>query len=225
MIRDQSVEYRSHMGDDLMVVNVARVSFNVEHRMFDEKTDEGLIRYLARNNHWTPFGHPQIQFRIAAPIFVARQLVTHQIGLVWNEVSRRYVSDSPEFFLPDTWRANPDKIKQGSSTTETVTHFESHTVDEHVLDHYAASEKLYNKMLAGGICAEQCRMVLPLAMFTEWYWTGSLAAVARVCKLRLDSHAQKETRDIAEVMAHHGSRLFPVSWKYLMEEVDDTPAS
>ena len=114
-----NVELIDSMGSDLTVVNAARVSFNKQSERFKDG-DEKLIRYLAKHNHWTPFGHCTLQFRIKAPIFVARQLVKHQIGLTWNEVSRRYVKDDPDFFMPEIWRANPDNVKQGSSETETI---------------------------------------------------------------------------------------------------------
>ena len=108
-----------HMGSDLTIVNAARVSFNKQSPEFKQK-DEKLIKYLAEHNHWTPFGHCTMQFKIKAPIFVARQLVKHQIGLTWNEVSRRYVKADPDFFMPESWRANPENVKQGSSETETI---------------------------------------------------------------------------------------------------------
>ena len=114
-----NVDLIDSMGSDLTVVNAARVSFN---KTVDKVSsgDERLIKFLADHNHWTPFGHCTLQFRIKAPIFVARQLVKHQVGLTWNEVSRRYVQDKPELYIPDAWRANPENKKQGSSETETI---------------------------------------------------------------------------------------------------------
>ena len=172
--------------------------------------DAKLIRYLAKHNHWTPFGHAFASFRIKAPIFVARQLGKHQVGLVWNEVSRRYVDSEPEFYLPDVWRKRADNIKQGSSD-EPVENITGYFNLLEYVDQY------YQELLDSGVCPEQARMVLPQSMYTEWVWSGSLAAFARVCKLRLDPHTQKETRDVAEMIDKEMARLFPVSWQALME--------
>lgn len=182
------------MGSDLSVVNAARVSFHKESEVFTEQ-DGKLINYLAKHGHWTPFGHAFLSVRIKAPIFVARQLVKHQVGLCWNEVSRRYVSDEPEFWFPKVWRGAPVNAKQGS------TGILEDKQQEECLDGLNFSVKscldVYNYMIEDGVAPEQARMVLPLNTHTEWIWSGSLAAFARVCKLRLDPHAQAETREIA----------------------------
>lgn len=223
------------LGTDLTVVNAARVSFAKESCLevvgceeevdLDSRSvtstpilklkngDEKLINFLAEHNHWSPFAHPQLQFRIKAPIFVARQLGKHQVGLVWNEISRRYVDSEPEFYFPDKWRKkNPDK-KQGSMEDEFVdlNFAENCTVKSVVLN----CLHLYTVMLEQGVCAEQARMVLPQNMYTEWYWTGSLYAFARVCGLRLKKDTQAETRLIAEQINQLVSSKFPVSWKAL----------
>lgn len=216
LISRQKVDYISHMGSDLTVVNAARVSFSKESEAFSDK-DAKLIAYLAKHNHWTPFGHCFIQFRIKAPIFVARQLVKHQVGLVWNEESRRYIDSDPEFYFPNSWRARPDgSIKQGSSGL-----LESDRQINWELQIYSSSLKclkVYKAALEDGMAPEQARMFLPLNTMTEWYWSGSLAAFARVCKLRLDPHAQEETREIAEKISNICTPLFPVSWKELMND-------
>ena len=226
MLNGMNVELINHMGTDLTVVNAARVSFNKRSKKFNDG-DEKLIRYLAQHNHWTPFGHCTMQFRIKAPIFIARQLVKHQVGLIWNEVSRRYVKDEPDFFMPETWRANPENVKQGSSETETVEWInEKGYVDDSVKRLYKKALGLYNQMLTAGGCAEQARMVLPLSTFTEWYWTGSLYAFARVCNLRCAKDTQKETRYIADRISIESAKLFPVSWEYLREgNKDDNRSS
>lgn len=224
-----------HMGDDLSVVNAARVSFDKEsdwewgelceqcndfHGPYLSDKDEKLIKYLARHNHWTPFGHAFASFRIKAPIFVARQLGKHQVGLVWNEVSRRYVDDEPEFYSPgkNEWRKRADNVKQGSSTeiadlTGLGSAYSPEYVNERAL-------LVYKRLLDYGVCPEQARMVLPQSMYTEWIWSGSLAAFARVCKLRLDPHTQQETRYIAEEIDQYMAELFPVSWKALNAATD-----
>ena len=215
-------------GTDLDVVNAARVSFDKQSEWNPEvefiggvvlrkltDRDAGLIRYLAAHDHWTPMAHVGARFRIKAPIFVARQLVKHQIGLVWNEVSRRYVDSEPEFFLPDVWRARAENVKQGSSD-EPASHQES--LKGLARLHLERSLDAYHLMLANEVAPEQARMVLPLTTMTEWHWTGSLVAWARVCKLRLDPHAQVEVQEVAKHFDQLLRPAFPVSWPALMGE-------
>lgn len=241
------VTYLDHMGTDLTVVDAARVSMakesewgTVERYTYADQdfpeveevlkdADVKLITYLAEHSHWTPFSHPQISFRIKAPIFVARQWFKHMVGITRNEQSRRYVDEEPEFYFPEVWRGRPEgSIKQGSSGE----------VDEITLDNmtcitgmdgtYPISDyadltasyalALYKDMLTSGVAPEQARMILPQNMMTEWVETGSLAAVCRACKLRLDPHAQQETREIAEQIAEIVAPLFPVSWAALMDK-------
>lgn len=200
------------MGDDRSVVNAARVSFSKEVAEM-RPSDEKLIGYLARCGHWTPFAHAIASFRIKAPIFVARQLAKHQIGLSWNESSRRYVDDTPEYWLPDAVRSRPDgSIKQGSGAAHPDSEFWLSVMEP------ATEEAInvYRDLIAGNVAPEQARMVLPLNVMTEWIWTGSLAAWARMCKLRLDAHAQKETREIALFVAQDMVQAFPVSWAAMM---------
>lgn len=202
-----------HMGSDLSVVNAARVSFHKTHDKLDETGDPKLIAYLAQHGHWSPFAHCFLQFRIKAPIFVARQLVKHQVGLAWNEVSRRYVSDQPEFYDPGVWRGAPtDGAKQGSSGV---------VEDQDMCyDHLVATMNIalsaYDGLLRQGVAPEMARMVLPQNMMTEWIWSGSLYAFARVCSLRLDSHAQAETSVIAERISDECRNAFPHSWAALV---------
>jgi thymidylate synthase (FAD) len=228
------------MGDDLSVVNAARVSFDkvsdyVPHDGFDfesgavlKKEDIKLISYLAKHNHFSPFCHAFASFRIKAPIFVARQLAKHQVGLSWNEVSRRYVDSEPEFFFPDAWRGKAANVKQGSTDGEF-----SHPqfVGSAVLNTNLQEELLepileaYNSLIEAGICAEQARMVLPLNTMTEWVWSGSLFAFARVCNLRLDPHAQKECRDVAKMISDDMREYFRESWQVLLKTQEMTEQS
>jgi len=184
------------MGSDLTVVNAARVSFAAESEEFGSR-DKKLIRYLANHNHWTPFAHVQVQFRIKAPVFVARQLVKHQSGLVWNEISRRYVDFLPTFHQPEAWRKRADNKKQGSSD-ESFTGPDGERFDMRYKDLMDKAEAVYDNMIASGVAPEQARMVLPQSMMTEWYWTGSLAAFARVVQQRISSDAQYECQIIAQ---------------------------
>lgn len=227
------VTYLDHMGRDLTVVNAARVSFGkrayYENNSLPE-ADTKLITYLAKHNHWSPFSHPQIQLHIKAPVFVARQLQKHTVGCAWNEISRRYVDTKPEFYWPDKWRYKADNKKQGSaeegddcqlfnekydafvywdSEYDHTIHLDAEDLTEKLVEIYQAASEEY--------APEQLRMILPQNMYTEWYWTGSLYYFIRVCQLRLDSHAQKETQDIAEQIAGIVRPLFPVSWSAFFE--------
>ena len=207
------------MGGDLTVVNSARVSFGKKKKKFG-KGDERLISYLARHGHWTPFGHVSLQFHIIAPVFVARQLVKHQIGLVWNEISRRYVDTDPEFYTPDKWRLKAEDKKQGSSAEVYYNDNPPNNKNNpHRIPSYETvcenARDIYNNMLKVGICPEQARMILPQSMMTEWYWTGSLMAFARVCNLRCKPDAQLETRIIANQIDDLSSDVAPISWKEL----------
>ena len=208
------VELVDSLGTDLTVVNAARVSFK-KHRDEWQNSDERLIKYLAQHGHWTPFGHPQIQFRISAPVFVARQLVKHQVGLVWNEVSRRYVDDAPVFYGvgPEGWRGKPEDKKQGSSGHVQILM----ELEKDIAMTTLHCKHLYQELLEQGVAPEQARMILPLSMYTEWYWTGSLSAFARVCNLRMEPDAQEETQEIARQIDKKCAKLFPISWKYLVQ--------
>ena len=218
------VELLDYMGDDLAVVNAARVSFDKqsswqwendwEHDSKLHDKDEILIEYLARHKHWSPFAHTAIKFRVTMPIYVARQLAKHQVGGVVNEVSRRYVSDTPMLDVPSEWRKAAANVKQGSSDDLVLIDSAMQTQIDKTMD---ACLTLYDDLLLNGICPEQARAVIPICSETTWIWTGSLIFFARVCKLRLDLHAQKETRDVAEEIAKHMAELFPVSWKALMD--------
>ena len=213
------VEIIDHMGSDLSVVNAARVSFNKQSKELSDK-DERLIKYLAKHNHWTPFGHCSVSFRIKAPVFVARQLGKHQVGLVWNEISRRYVDYEPEFYYPDRWRGRAKNKKQGSSNNIIDINPSTGTGPAMVDDYHSAMQKClwtYKQLLHRGVAPEMARMILPQSMYTEWYWSGSLVAFARVCSLRIKEDAQEETRDIASLINIECEKLFPVSWVQLMK--------
>ena len=219
---DIAVTILDHMGSDLTVANAARVSFDKES-MFEwdheelcfklSDADARLVKYLARHDHWSPFAHTSVQFRVKAPIFVARQLVKHQVGGVWNEVSRRYVDSEPEFYIPAEWRGRPEgSVKQGSGEPLSYQLLVEAVVKKTTADALAT----YNALLSGGIAPEMARMVLPQNTMTEWYWTGSLMFWARVCRQRLDAHAQAESRQVALLVSQHMQMLFPVSWDVLM---------
>jgi thymidylate synthase (FAD) len=208
------VELIDHMGSDASVVNAARVSFGKRIKEMSEG-DTKLIKYLAKHNHWSPFGHASLQFRIKAPVFVARQLVKHTVGLVWNEISRRYVDYEPEFYEVDKWRGKPVDKKQGSSEKEIEWVSRSQRTDtlKSTVENLALHN--YKVLLDAGVAPEQARMILPQSMFTEWWWSGSLYAFSRVCNLRCALDAQYETRIVANLINDECERLFPISWTEL----------
>lgn len=214
------VEYVDHMGQDITVSNVARVSFNRWREEF-ESGDAKLINYLADHGHSSPFRHPQIQLRCSVPIFIARQLQKHTVGLTWNEVSRRYVDSDIEFFVPDSWRSRPDaSIKQGSGTGIIPEHrmvFSSDTAANYLSpkDLFQVCLEVYEAMLSEGVAPEMARMVLPQSMMTSFIWTGSLAAFFHVYKLRSESHAQLEAQEFATQLEAVIQPLFPCSWQAL----------
>ena len=210
------VTYIDHMGSDLSVVNAARVSFGKKSEMVCtdlqvgtwelKPQDTKLIRYLAREKHISPFGHAFTSFHVKAPVFVARQLVKHKF-LRWNEISRRYVDEEPEFYTPTNWRGRSEDKKQGSSG-EIFTDVSPNYV-------YTAARETYRNLLMDGVAPEQARMVLPQSMMTEWYWSGSLDAFADMCHLRCKSDTQLETQIVANYIDDKMQELFPVSWEAL----------
>ena len=218
------VTYIDHMGSDLSVVNAARVSFGKKSEALGTSAivgehmtpilndpDKRLIKYLAKHKHMSPFGHAFASFHVKAPIFVARQLVKHKF-LRWNEISRRYVDDDPEFYMPDEWRDKSADKKQGSGGKSQSQYFPNIYVKE-VADKALGD---YKKMLVQGICPEQARMVLPQSTMTEWYWSGSLDAFADMCNLRRKEDTQYETRLVANSISMDMKGLFPASWKALV---------
>jgi thymidylate synthase (FAD) len=212
------VTYIDHMGSDLSVVNAARVSFGKKsewgQRIYSgepcilKPKDAKLIRYLAKHNHKSPFNHTFATFHVKAPIFVARQLVKHEY-MPWNEISRRYVDDDPEFYFPLTWRGRSTDKKQGSEG-EVKSNF-------NINYHTMTALKGYQQMLDEGVAPEQARMVLPQSMMTQWYWSGTLYAFAKMCKLRMKSDTQEETQLVAQKVALTMAKIYPVSWDALME--------
>jgi thymidylate synthase (FAD) len=201
--------YISHVGDDLTVVNAARVSFGKKHDEF-QGNDLKLIVYLAKHKHISPFGHCFATFHVKAPVFVARQLVKHKF-LRWNEISRRYVDDPPTFYSPDSWRSRSEDKKQGSGDAIDV------DLQTDIADFNKQCADYYHHLLAEGVAPEQARMVLPQSMYTEWYWSGSMDAFASMCRLRCAPDTQYETRLVANQISANMIEHFPVSWRALME--------
>ena len=197
----------NHMGTDLTVADAARVSFHKTSSEFTEEQNHKLIKYLADHGHYSPFGHCFASFHVKAPVFVRAQLVKHAY-LRMNEVSRRYVDDTPEFYNPIVWRGRAKDRKQGSDGVTEVSSM------EYVFSCYKAIE-MYESLLKDGVAPEQARMVLPQSMYTEWYWSGSLDAFANMCNLRCKPDTQEETRLIANQISEQMLEKFPVSWSEL----------
>jgi thymidylate synthase (FAD) len=217
----QMVEHLMHMGNDNTIANTARVSMGdctnwLELPMsYSENQRDSLIVYLAREQHTSPFRHTGISIRGHVPLFIARQLGKHQVGLTWNEESRRYVDSEPEFFDPTgTWRERPPKsIKQGSAGL--LPELDQFIVDDLYDNVVSTCLGTYQTMLSMNVAPEQARMVLPQSMMVNFIWTGSLMAFAHVYALRIDQHAQKEARDFAEAIDRIVRPLFPKSWSAL----------
>jgi len=223
------VELLDSMGTDLDVVNAAKVSFSkqsewefetdyesgvpVEVRETLASKDAKLISYLAKHNHWTPFAHTALKIRVAAPIPIRTQCFKHKIGMVENEESRRYISTTPEIFIPDFFRSKPEgSIKQGSGqehphSSEWIQRYKSYT--DMAVD-------VYLEMLEAEICPEQCRFILPQGAIVNWIWTGNLVSFANFYKKRTDPTAQKEIKLVAELIGREVKNIFPVSWKSLV---------
>ena len=217
------VTYVNHMGDDLSVVNAARVSFGKKSdymprvHMGEPKVlqykDDRLINYLAKQKPKSPFNHAFATFHVKAPVFVARQLVKNEY-MPWNEISRRYVNTEPEFYVPQ-WREAAEDKKQGSG--DPMQNGAKKAVQNKYDQLTKGAARTYRRMLELGVCEEQARMVLPQSMMTEWYWSGTLYAFAKMCGLRLKEDTQVETQYVAQKIALTMADLYPVSWDALME--------
>jgi thymidylate synthase (FAD) len=212
------VEYVDHMGTDLTVVNAARVSFNKESEWDNghvlSAKDSKLVKYLADHNHWTPFAHTSITLRIKAPISIRTQLFKHKVGFTENEISRRYVSYEPDLYYP-FFRGKPTNgAKQGSEDFIQDPKVKL-TIDKIYRDSAESAIEAYNNLLEAGVAPEQARFVLPQGVYTEWWWTGSLPAYARVYKQRIDPHAQWEVQEYAKGIGSIIESLFPESWSVL----------
>jgi thymidylate synthase (FAD) len=224
-IEQLTVDYVRHSGDDLSVVNAARVSFESESEALgytgiDDKPmvpvihdrDRKLIKYLADHEHFSPFNHAFVTFRCTAPLFVMGQLKKHEY-MPWNEISRRYVDTDPEFYVPDEWRGKSEDKKQGSEGV-----IENINISAALM----IAEGMYKSLLDRNVCEEQARMVLPQAMLSSWVWSGSIKAVSKMCKLRCASDTQYESRVVANKISDIMKELYPVSWDALMHQDSGT---
>ena len=208
------VELLDTFGDDLTVVNAARVSFAKESTVLEPR-DAKLIKYLANHNHITPFFHPQIRLRLKMPIYVAREWFRHTIGFARNEVSRRYVDTKAECYTPTegSLRERDTNMKQGSKPTPIENETE---IRADIQSFQESAIAFYERLLASKVAPEIARGVLPQSMYTEFIETGSLSAYARLCGLRLDPHAQKEIQGFAQAVSDLLVSKFPVSWAALV---------
>jgi len=223
-----TVDLLDFMGDDLDVVNAAKVSFSKEsiwewkeelecgvpvsiEPVLAEK-DAKLINYLAKHDHWTPFAHTALKFRVAAPVPIRTQCFKHKIGMVENEESRRYISTTPEIFIPEFFRAKPEgSIKQGSGEEHYDSKFWVGQYDKLV----SQCVSLYEELLDDGVCPEQARFILPQGAIVNWIWTGNLVSFANFFNKRTDPNAQREVQVVAELIGKEVENIFPVSWRAL----------
>lgn len=202
-----SVELLSHYGDDLMVANVARVSYAKEAFNYSTEQNAKLINFLAKHNHWSPFSHPQLQFRIKCPIYVERQIFKTQVGVSVNSISGRYVDFSDTYTSIKQWRKQSTDSKQGSEGS--IDNQKSACLlEEQVIE---TCQLAYQELIKLGVCKEQARTILPLCLNTEYIWTGSLYALVRLCKQRLKDDVQRETREVVNTML------------YLVENIENNP--
>jgi thymidylate synthase (FAD) len=216
------VEVIDKLGTDLTVVNSARVSFGKRKEKFDE-SDRKLVRFLAKNKHWSPFRHMMVQFHIKAPEFVMRQWYKHVVGIettssslakdhAWNEISGRYVPVS-DFYVPAVWRRQSENNKQASEGS--------------IEDQQSACEifksvmnkilESYQKLLDAGVAKEQARMILPLNQYTEVYWTASFQAIMNFIDLRDEATAQWEIQQFAKALKELMFEIYPETTKIWFE--------
>lgn len=211
------VEHIDHMGNDDSVCRAARVSFAKDPAQYTDEQNARLINYLAQHNHWTPFAHAFVTLRFKAPIAIHAQCVKHQIGFAMNTVSRRYVSDEPELFIPEFRLAPEGSVKQGSGA--------AHPDNGHLQEAYKSycdkMIKAYIDMIDKGVAPEQARFVLPQGVMTEWVWSGSLQAWARFYNQRSDSHAQQEIQFLAREVDRIVGALYPIAWDALTGVTDE----
>lgn len=223
-------QYVDHMGSDLSVVNAARVSFDKtsEWDWIDDDlggypvlkdADARLIRYLARHNHWTPFAHTSVTLRMQAPVPIRTQCFKHKQGLVENEESRRYISSTPELYVPSVFRSKPEgSAKQGSAGD----HPRSHEWRQQYRMAGEFAIRLYEDMIRDGVCPEQARFVLPQGCEVNWIWTGNVYAFANFYLKRTDPHAQQEIQRLAYEVGSIIEPLFPITWAALTRLEEST---
>lgn len=210
------LEYMSHMGDDDLIADAARVSMNKTADQYKPEQNEGLIKYLVREGHWSPLAHPQISFRVEMPIFLARQYFKHIVGSVKNEVSRRYVQSEPTFFFPEWRHAPKGSIKQGSGDPMDLNSIETACISDEYAHAIVQAVDTYDYLIENGVAPEQARMILPQSMMTEIVDTGSLVYWSRMYQQRgKDPHAQKEWQLLMKPLNKKMLKLFPIAWREL----------
>jgi thymidylate synthase (FAD) len=214
MFDECKVELLETFGSDLTVVNAARVSLGKHVDEFTER-DAKLCKYLADHDHVSPFFHPQARFRLKMPIWMAREWFRHTIGFARNEVSRRYVDDPPTFHVPEFVRGRAANKKQGSLDDA---HQDNDLMLAVIKESTTKSLAYYTSLIQSGVPPEQARMVLPQNMMTEFIETGSLAAYARLCNLRMGPDAQKEIQEVARTVSNALETAFPATWKVLLTQ-------
>jgi thymidylate synthase (FAD) len=208
------IEVIDKLGSDLTVVNSARVSFGKRKETFDS-SDRKLVKFLAKNKHWSPFRHMMVQFHVKAPEFVMRQWYKHVVGIetsssssakdhAWNEISGRYVPVS-DFYIPVNWRKQSENNKQASEGSIEDQNSANEIFNSAMNDILNS----YQKLLDLGVAKEQARMLLPLNQYTEVYWTASFQAIMNFIDLRDEATAQWEIREYAIAMKELMYNIYP----------------
>lgn len=218
------VRLRDTMGNDYTPADVARVSFDKRAEEFTPEKNEGLINYLFRNKEYSCIRHNVVSIELYMPLMVARQIYKYSIASSfredqngWNESSRRYITETPEFYIPaaNEWRTAPDNKKQGSG--EPIDSSDGKELTENLMDHVDQAMDLYNRAIEMGVAVEEARLFLPAyGMYVRCYWTASLNSLLHFLDERLASNAQSEIRDYAEAVAEIIEETFPViynAWK------------
>ena len=218
------IEVVDSLGNDLTVVNSARVSFGKRKEKWD-KSDERLVKYLAKHKHYSPFRHLQVQFHVKAPEFVMRQWYKHVVGIettsnsstkdhAWNEISGRYVPVE-DYYEPSVWRKQSDDNKQASEGV--LDDLQQKRMNDAYNDLMRKVRMTYDKMVEAGMAKEQARIILPLNQYTEVYWTASFQAVMNFIELRNEKTSQIEIQEYAKVMLEQMKEVFPKTTKIWSE--------
>ena len=199
---------------DATVVRAARVSYGKGSKTPEE--DKKLIAYLLKHHHGTPFEHNSLTFHVKCPIFVMRQWVRHRIGQSFNEISGRYTEMKDEMYVPKVFRAQDTKNKQGSVDAD-LDHAKANAV---TFNSCRNSYENYQQLLDLGVAKEMARMVLPLNLYTEFYWTVNARSLMEFIRLRSESHAQWETREYSNALADLFCQVMPWTFEAFMGSLD-----
>jgi thymidylate synthase (FAD) len=215
------VRFIDCMGDDAAIVEAARVSYKSEGKTSDD--DERLIKYLGDHQHTSPFEMCEMKFHMKVPLFVLRQLSRHRTGIPAyrtaniNETSGRYREMEPEFYVPELENIKGPSLKNKQGSGEELAVYTKHVVRHLIENNNKSAYNFYKELLLLGVSRETARIVLPLNLYTEWYWKNDLSNILKLITLRDDPHAQWETQQVAKAIGHFVADRFPITWKFFNE--------